>query len=394
MLRSQLPLSLITIALLAPMASARATVPQQTGVGSGGRTTTVRSRCATCGNNTVRDSILRQRLERLSLRSDSLRWQIDNVRLSPAERERVATELNSTVLMIKATLDALINAPDVMAGQTPAAVRSGGEGGAAIARTAPGVVAGAGARFPGGFTMVYQSWKPQGYLGVTFDAPSDEIYRDGQQFIRFYQYPKIALVDPSSPAERAGVLVGDTLLALNGTDVRKEISLTRLLVPDSRITVRVRRDGDDKDLNVLVLEAPEYYARRAVPLPRTPRPSEQPERVEVYAPGAPRTSPTPASAPRIWIITEGVAGARLQTISEGLGKALGVREGVLVLAVTPGPAYMAGVREGDVILKVDGQTVPSVRALQEILQNADGEDGVRLVILREKKQQTLTMHWR
>jgi serine protease Do len=230
---------------------------------------------------------------------------------------------------------------------------------------------------------------------VTFDygQPAVEAFREGQQFIRFYQYPKIALVEPSSPAERAGVLVGDTLLALNGTDVRKEISLTRLLVPDSRIKVRVRRDGDDRDLNVTVLEEPEYYARRDVPLPRTPRATEQPQRLDIYAPGMPRSS-QPSMVPRVWIITEGVAGARLQTRSEGLGKNLGVKQGVLVLGVTPGPAYMAGVREGDVILKADGRTVASVRALQEILESADTEDGVKLVIMREKKQKTLTLRWR
>jgi hypothetical protein len=145
MLRSRFQLSLISIALFAPVVGARAMNPQQTGVG-GGRATTVRTRCSTCGT-TAHDSVLRLRLERLSLRSDSLRWQIDNMRLSRAERERVATELNSTVLMIKATLDELMNAPAVVAGRAPTAVRSGGGGGGAagvaIARTAPGAAAGA-----------------------------------------------------------------------------------------------------------------------------------------------------------------------------------------------------------------------------------------------------------
>jgi S1-C subfamily serine protease len=387
MFRSRFQLPLIALALLAPVASARAVFPQQTGGGSGGRVSTVRTRCANCG--TARDSVLRRKLEQLVLKSDSLRWQIENVHLSPGERERIAVELNNNVLATKATLD------EMMSDVTVTRVQPG----AVIARSAQGqsaVSAVAGARVaPGTLTMVYESWKPRGYLGVTFDGqPADEIFRDGQQYIRFYQYPKIALVEPSSPAERAGVLVGDTLLELNGTDVRKEISLTRLLVPDTRITVRVRRDGDTRDLPVVVRESPEYYARRAIPLPRS---APQPSRVEVMMPAPPsaQTAPTPAT-PRAmtgWLFTEGVAGARLETINQGMGKALGVREGVFVLGVRPGPAHSAGLREGDVILKAGGRTVPNVGALRDILNGSDGEDGVKLVIRREGREQTLVMHW-
>ena len=385
MFRPTVSLPIITVALLAPLASARAIFPQQTGTG-GARAATVRSRCATCGT-TARDSLMRQRLERLVLKSDSLRWQIDNVRLSPAERERVGLELNTTVLTIKATLDELMNGPTV-AGQAPLAGRMGGSGGAVVARTAPSAVA--GPRIP----MEYESWKPRGYLGVTFDGqPADEILRDGQQFIRFYQYPKIALVEPSSPAERAGILVGDTLLELNGTDVRKEISLTRLLVPDARITVRVRRDGDAREMRVVVGETPEYYVRRAAPLPRTPEVA----RVDVWQPGpAAPTRPvpvTPRAATTVWLFTEGVAGARLETINEGMGKALGVREGVFVLGVRPGPAYAAGLREGDVILRAGGRTIPNVGALRSVMNDSDGEDGLKIVIRREGKQRELTLHW-
>ena len=122
-------------------------------------------------------------------------------------------------------------------------------------------------------------WKPRGYLGVTFEAgqPAIDDVRDGELYIRFVQYPQIALVEPNSPAERAGILVGDTLVELNGTDVRKEISLTRLLVPDARVSVRVRRDGDARNIRVIVGEAPQYYTLRATPLPRT---APAPQRVE------------------------------------------------------------------------------------------------------------------
>ncbi|MGH2901403.1 MAG: PDZ domain-containing protein, partial [Solirubrobacteraceae bacterium] len=77
---------------------------------------------------------------------------------------------------------------------------------------------------------------PQGYLGVTFDGPSVELPRPNERVIRFLDYPRVSMVEPGSPAERGGVAQGDTLVALNGLDVKdKDVSLTRILVPAKRI---------------------------------------------------------------------------------------------------------------------------------------------------------------
>ena len=387
MLRSTFRLSFIGVALLAPAASARATVPQQGGAG-GGRATSVRTRCTTCG--TEREIELRQTLERLILKTESLRLQMDSVPRNSTERERLGIELNRTVIQFKATMNELMNVTTVAQGQGPAVATT-----RAAPRAAAGGMGGVRAAPPGAVAMEYEPSKPRGYLGVTLEygQPATKILRDGEEYIRFYEYPKIALVEPSSPAERAGILAGDTLLELNGTDVRKEISWFRLLVPEARITMRVRRDGDAKNMRVIVGEAPQYYTLRTTPLPaRSPR---APQRVEVYTEPPPgQSAPTPMAAPRFFVFTPGVAGARLETISERIGKALGVSEGVFVLGVAPGPAQNAGLLEGDIILKAAGQTVPHVQALRQILQAADGEEGVKLVILRERKEQTLTLHWR
>src|SRR6185436_8611920 len=79
----------------------------------------------------------------------------------------------------------------------------------------------------------------------------------------FLSYPEISSVDPSSPAQRAGLAAGDTLLAYDGQDVRgAEISMTRLLRPNSKVVIRVRRDGRIKELPVIVAEAPSGIKRR------------------------------------------------------------------------------------------------------------------------------------
>jgi S1-C subfamily serine protease len=350
-----LTLVMVGAAFVAPVqASAQQTGPSR-----------VRPRCVDCS----RDSTYRARQERLLLRIDSLRWEIEHVRLSPKERERLDDEMTRAVIALEASLDQSSRASEAI-----------------VARVAPTPTASAQ-------TFVYSVRKPSGYLGVTFDGqPAAEKYINGEHFIRFLQYPKIALVDPSSPAERAGVLAGDTLLALGGQDVLEEISLTKLLVPRSKLVVRIRREGDSKDLAVVVGETPGYYAARATPWPRGGA-------VATTVPRAPSAvvagqAPRQPSFARAWIISDGVAGAELKTISEGLAKTVGVREGVLVISTEPGtPAFQSGLRDGDVILKADGRTITNVVGLRAIVERGDGDEGVKLVIVRERRQRELTLRW-
>lgn len=347
-------------AFLAPAAA----LAQQTG---GVR---ARTKCVDCS----RDSTFRSRQERLLLRIDSLRWEIEHVRMSPKDRERLADEMTRTVIALEASLD--------QAARTNETV---------VARVAP---------LPAQAFAFTVARRPSGYLGVTFDGqPAAEKYVNGEHFIRFLQYPKIALVEPSSPAERAGILAGDTLLALAGQDVLEEISLTKVLVPSSRLQVRIRRDGDSKNVAVVVGETPDYYARRATPYPRAPSVAGVPG-TAVVTPVPAVPSPVAAGQagrPRFattWVYSDGVAGAELKTISEGLGKALGASEGVLVISTEPGtPAFRSGLRDGDVILKAAGRSITNVAMLRNVVARGDGDEGVQLVILRERKQRELTLRW-
>lgn len=375
MYRSTLTLLAVTTAL----ASGADALAQATG----GARTTVRTRCVNCAP--TRDSSLRVRQERLLLRIDSLRWQYENIRLSDSERDQVAREMARTVMALESLFGVPMVAAEAAVAPTVAVERR--------APRPPFAVAAPTAMIAAGETQL------PGYIGATFDGPHIKIMRDDQLHIRFYQYPKIAMVDASSPAERAGILEGDTLLALDGTDVKTEISLTKLLVPDARFVVRVRREGDTKDLNVTVREAPDYYVRRATPLPSRPRSAIPPGRVDVY--GVPPTPPVAETAPvapmgraRMWIYNDGVAGARVETISEGLGKTVGVKAGVLVISAEPGtPAHRSGLRDGDVILRAAGRSVATVRGLRGIVAEGEGDSGVKLEILRERKKREVTLRW-
>lgn len=352
-------------------ADAAASIPQQ----SKGEP---RSRCATC---LVRRDSVRERQEKLLMRIDSLKHEFEHERLSEAKRERLTDELRRTILALQESMDQLHRANAL------AMAQQGGEGGRAVLRAIPEIE-----------IAIAGPYRTKGYLGVVFDGTSRDFWRDNERIVQFYAYPRIAFVEPSSPAEKAGIQQGDTLLAFNGTDVReREISLSRLLIPEQKLMVRIRRDGYPKDLKVIVGEAPAYVAGRAanrappVAVGATPRiwPYEPPIPRQ---PGQATPAPTVVALPRMF--QEGIAGARVETITEGLGRAVGVASGVLVIRAAPGtPAFESGLRDGDVILTAAGRAVSTVAQLRDVLEQVGDESGVRLVIVRERRQKEVTLRW-
>lgn len=373
-LRRQLTILLAVAACAAPVSATQAQA-----------TTRARTRCTSCASS--RDAA-RDRREQLLLKIDSLRYEFEHERLSVAKRQRLSEEMSLAVRALEASLGEMgyADAVEVQAGEAMAR---------ASARAAPTIAV----------AIRQGRYVTRGYLGVVFDGPSVKL--PGRELmIRFLDYPRISMVEPSSPAERAGLQEGDTLLAFNGNDVRdRAISLTKLLVPEQRITVRIRRDGNGRDFRVKIDTSPDYMVNRATMAPMAvmpPMAPMAPGQVRVQSgddllPGRPPVGAEPPILPRartsVWVVSDGMGGAKLESITEGLGKALGVASGVLVLKVGPGtPAYKSGLRDGDVILRAAGQSVRTVRELRAVAEG-DREEGVKLVIQRDKRQRELTLRW-
>jgi S1-C subfamily serine protease len=67
----------------------------------------------------------------------------------------------------------------------------------------------------------------------------------------------ISGVLPDSPAEKAGVKGGDVLLKINGVrpaDLKTAVDVFRALKPGKKATVRVLRDGKERDIEVVPIE--------------------------------------------------------------------------------------------------------------------------------------------
>ncbi len=177
---------------------------------------------------------------------------------------------------------------------------------------------------------------PRGWIGIVAVGPGMEPRVEGGEWIvRYLSYPRIVSVDPSSPAQRAGLVPNDTLLAYDGSDVREnDISLNRLLRPGAKLNVRIRRDGREREFSVIVAEAPSRIVQRRgdevrddhaayvlsgipdVPtvFPRMPAPPAGPVRASSrmsMAAAPPPVPPMPAATPFVFgFSVNGVAGAR------------------------------------------------------------------------------------
>ena len=266
---------------------------------------------------------------------------------------------------------------------------------------------------------------PRGWLGIVVSGTAREPRVDnGELIIRYLTHPVIVSVEPSSPAEKAGLIPTDTLIAYDGRDVRdRDISITRLLRPNARVLVRVRRDGRTKDVPVTIADVPSRIRLRSetnfvLRAPRAEPPltgvmafprSNVP--VTTLAPRAPSLSPAmpmppmPPVTPMPQAVTpgmivtfglNGVAGAQLAALTEGLARTVGVRRGVLVTYAAVGsPAYTSGLRDGDVIVRVGGEQVSTVAELREKVQLAveNGENSVKLDCVRDRKARAVMLRW-
>ena len=86
-------------------------------------------------------------------------------------------------------------------------------------------------------------------------------------------------------------------------------------------------------------------------------------------------------------VIRGWLGVVIQEVTPDIAEAIGVKEGILVAQVVKGsPADKAGLKEGDIIVAVDGKPVAEVRDLQfRIMKTRPGTE-VKLTVIREGKK--------
>ncbi len=263
-------------------------------------------------------------------------------------------------------------------------------------------------------TPAAHQWMTQaidGYIGVLWSANVHvERPKKGESLWTFHDYPHVEAVERQSPAERAGIQVGDMILAFDGKDLRAgKIPMNAVLRPGSTVTVRLAREDRTRSVDVKVeARKPRTRVRATRPPLGVEGPSEEwsisiPEIAELPAvpPAAPvpyaAITPTPLGASGAFGMLGGTTvGAEMIPLDETLGEPYGTEHGLLVLRVGPQtPAARAGIEKGDVLISVDGRELRSVPALIRAFERAEKAEKseLRIELLRKRERKVVVMRW-
>lgn len=220
-----------------------------------------------------------------------------------------------------------------------------------------------------------------GYMGISFAVPIDEAMRVTEQLkatgkvtrgrigVQLGELTKevaeslglpkahgalVQKVEPGSPAEKGGVEAGDIILKFNGAAIDRSSDLPRLVgntKPGARATLTVWRKGANRDLNVTIAEMEaEKVARRD---DRKSRPEQAANQL----------------------------GLSVSDLSEAQRKELKLDGGVVVDAAD-GAAARAGLRSGDVILRLNNVDVKDSRQFAGLVAKLDVKKAVVVLVRR------------
>jgi membrane-associated protease RseP (regulator of RpoE activity) len=169
----------------------------------------------------------------------------------------------------------------------------------------------------------------------------------------------------------------------------------------------MRRDGTLKSFRMTVAKAPMGFIRRRVDLDgsiapvapgaragrlgRVPLPPDEQRAVVLGGSGGTGVFTTP----RMMLFNpDGMFGAHLTTVTPELASVLHLRTGVLVTdAPESAPAYKAGLRAGDVIVAVNGDSVKTVNEFGHAVTPHVIDRSVTFEVFRKNKRRRITLMW-
>ncbi len=196
---------------------------------------------------------------------------------------------------------------------------------------------------------------------------------------------EITSVEENSPAAKAGLKTGDVVLEFAGNRVESMEQFIRLVreTPAGReVKIAVSRAGS----LTTVLALPESARSRL----------ERSIQVRIPSPGEIRAMVQGFDSPRAamyWKSSQ--LGVEAEAVDSQLAQFFGVKQGVLVRSVSrETPAEKAGIRAGDIIVRVEENRVSSPREVTTAVREARANSKtVSLTLVREKKEMALKVNF-
>jgi C-terminal processing protease CtpA/Prc len=229
----------------------------------------------------------------------------------------------------------------------------------------------------------------QGYLGVDLA----DVDQEKAQALKLKEVrgAVITLIDHDAPAGKIGLKVNDVVLQLNGQTVEGAEQLRRMLreIPAGRkVSLEISRDGNVQTLAV-------ELANRKVMEHEVWNSIGTGGDIFGTGPGMAMLgngdSPMPGGFHMPFFGSSLNVGALVEPLTQQMAEYLGVSGGVMVRQVAhKSEADTAGLKAFDVILKVGPDAIATLADWERALHSNQGKP-VQVTILRDKKQQTLTL---
>lgn len=196
----------------------------------------------------------------------------------------------------------------------------------------------------------------RGWLGVWIQEVNRELAESFGMDI-----PHGALVTKvlaGSPAARAGIEIGDVVVSynnrkiINDTDLPPMVGTTQI---GKKVPLQVIRSGKQRTLNV-VIEA-------------------LPENTDKLADVPPRVKPERSARNRLNVI--------VKDLSKPERADLGLDHGVVIEKVGDGPASLAGLQPGDILLLINNKKVKNVKEFERLITGLPKGKPVAVLVQRE-----------
>jgi serine protease Do len=194
---------------------------------------------------------------------------------------------------------------------------------------------------------------------------------------------ELTRVEEDSPASKAGLKSGDVVLEYNGQRVEGMEQFVRLVreTPAGReVRLLISRNGATQTVPVTVA---------------TRKMKTMPAFSDSWAIEMPNFPPMPeiANMPTIFTTWRGaILGVESETLGPQLAEYFGVKEGVLVRSVIKGSAAeKAGLKAGDVIVKIDQTAVGNPGDLSSAIRSARSRKTFPVELIRDRHAMTLNV---
>jgi serine protease Do len=197
---------------------------------------------------------------------------------------------------------------------------------------------------------------------------------------------EVTQVDEDSPASKAGLKVGDVVLEYNGQRIEGSEQFVRMVreTPVGRVAkLKVSRGGTPQTLNASIGQRKAGFPSRRM---------EEWSQVNRLPNAMIQLSDIPRPS-LLW--SSGMLGIEAEGLASQLAEHFGVKEGVLVRHVHPNlPAAKAGLKAGDVLLRVNDTKVTSPREVTNAVVAAKGKGTVSMRILRNRNEMSMEVEIR